>query len=149
MDLINHPFLKKQSLQALAILFVSPLLVSCSQTTETHSAYAGKKAFFVLGEHEYGTPETLPAFAKSQLEPLGIASVIVKAKSDNRDSELCHTFEVLELLDSADILVLSTRRRFPKTSELATIRKFIDSGKPVIAVRTASHAFGAREKGTG
>ena len=149
MDFINHPFRKKQCLLALAILFLSPFLVSCSQTTETHSAYAGKKALFLLGEHEYGTPETLPAFAKSQLEPLGIASVIVKAKSDNRDSELCHTFEGLELLDSADILVLSTRRRFPKTNELATIRKFIESGKPVIAVRTASHAFGAREKGTG
>ena len=65
MDFINHPFRKKQSLLALAIIFVSPLLVSCSQTTETHSAYAGKKAFFLLGEHEYGTPETLPAFALS------------------------------------------------------------------------------------
>jgi hypothetical protein len=149
MDCINHPFWKNGRLLGLVILFLSPFFVSCSQPTETPSAYAGKKALFLLGEHEYGTPETLPAFAKSQLEPLGIASVIIKAKSDNRESELCHTFEGLELLESADILVLSTRRRFPTTSELANIRKFIESGKPLIAVRTASHAFGAREKGTG
>tara|TARA_B100000212_G_scaffold337013_1_gene311173 strand:- start:16559 stop:17419 length:861 start_codon:yes stop_codon:yes gene_type:complete len=149
MDFINHPFRQKQCILALAILFLSPFLVSCSQATETHSDYAGKKALFLLGEYEYGTSETLPEFAKSQLEPLGIASINVKAKSDNRESKLCHTFEGLELLDSADILVLSTRRRFPKTNELASIRRFIESGKPVIAVRTASHAFGAREKGTG
>lgn len=133
----------------LATLVFLPLLSSCSQTTKSESPYAGSKALFLLGEHEYGTPESLPAFAKSQLEPLGIASVVVSAKSNDRSSELCHTFEGLELLEAADILILSTRRRFPKTAELAMIKEFIKAGKPVIAIRTASHAFGAREKGTG
>ncbi len=125
------------------------LVTSCSPENEEGHSYSGTKALFLLGEHEYGTPETLPAFAKSHLEPLGISSVFVKAKSDDRSSPLCHEFEGLELLDSADILVLSTRRRFPMPDELDSIRRHIESGKPVIAVRTASHAFGAREKGTG
>jgi len=141
--------LKDSRAISLAVLLLCPFLTSCSQTSEVDSNYEGKKALFLLGEHEYGTPETLPAFAKSQLEPLGIASVVVHAKGNDRNSDLCHTFEGIELLETADILILSTRRRFPKTGELAAIRTFIESGKPVIAVRTASHAFGARAKGTG
>ncbi len=149
MIILKHFSKNRSRIISLAALLLGPFLISCSQTSEIDSNYEGKKALFLLGEHEYGTPESLPAFAKSQLEPLGIASVMVAAKSDDRSSDLCHTFEGIELLETADILILSTRRRFPKTDELAAIRTFIQSGKPVIAVRTASHAFGAREKGTG
>jgi len=141
-------FLRTKPSSLAAALFAL-LLVSCGLNNKEEPSYSGTKALFLLGEHEYGTPETLPAFAKSHLEPLGIASVMVKAEADDRDSPLCHHFDGIELLDSADILILSTRRRFPKTEDLALIRRFIDSGRPVIAVRTASHAFGAREKGTG
>lgn len=116
---------------------------------EGKSPYAGKKALFLLGEQEYGTPESLPAFARAQLAPLGIDLIIVPAASNDRSSPLCHTFDGLEAIESADILILSTRRRFPKTENLAKIRKFIESGKPVIGVRTASHGFAEKENGIG
>ena len=124
-----------------AILLL-PFLWSCQQT---EISYEGKRAFFLLGEHEYGTPESLPAFAKTHLEPLGIESSFVFAEGNDRESPLCHTFEGIAALEAADILILSTRRRFPTTGDLAIIRNFIESGKPVVGVRTASHAFGARE----
>jgi hypothetical protein len=133
----------------LLVAALSLLLTSCSRQAEDKSPYAGKKAVLLLGEHEYGTPESLPAFAKGQLAPLGIESTVVEAGSNDRSSPLCHSFDGLEALKSADILILSTRRRFPESKDLAIIKKFIESGKPVIAVRTASHAFGEREKGAG
>ena len=132
---------------SLFLIVITPLFWSCAPKKEV--SYEGKKAFFLLGEHEYGTPESLPAFAKSHLEPLGIESSFVFAEGNDRESIDCHTFEGIAALEAADILILSTRRRFPKTEDLAIIRTFIESGKPVVGVRTASHAFGERPKGTG
>ncbi|MCB1123044.1 MAG: ThuA domain-containing protein [Verrucomicrobiae bacterium] len=144
MDKLNYPRLLVGLLCLLALTGWS-----CSKTGDTHSSYAGKKAFFLIGEHEYGTPVSLPAFAKAELEPLGIECQFVFAKSDDRKSPDCHNFDGIEALNSADILILSTRRRFPTERDMATIRHFIESGKPVIGIRTASHAFGEREKGDG
>jgi type 1 glutamine amidotransferase len=130
----------------LALILITPFIWSCGSK---EVSYEGKKAFFLLGEHEYGTPETLPAFAKTHLEPLGIESSFVFAEGNDRESPLCHTFEGIAALEAADILILSTRRRFPKEEDLAIIRDWIESGKPMIGIRTASHAFGERAKGTG
>src|SRR5206468_961731 len=41
-------------------------------------------------------------------------------------------------------LVLSVRRRTPAKEQLAAVREYLESGKPLVAIRTASHAFGAR-----
>ncbi len=143
---MNQPFFRRilPVITSLALAF----LVAC-QPAENDSAQTGKTAFFLVGEHEYGTPESLPQFAAAHLEPLGIESVFAMAKTDDRASLECHEFTNMDALESADILVLSTRRRFPLESQLAAIRDWIESGKPVIAIRTASHAFGAREKGEG
>lgn len=111
--------------------------------------YKGKTAVFVIGEREYGTADTLPVFAKEQLEPIGIHSHFIFGKSNDRKSIDCHVFPGLEVLDDADVLVLSLRRRYPATKDLKRIQDWIRAGKPVIAIRTASHAFGEREKGTG
>lgn len=130
------------------IVTISLTLAGCSAPSDS-SPYDGKTALFILGEREYGTPESLPKFAKEHLDSLGIESKFAVAQSDDRESPLCHTFTDLEAIDSADILIISTRRRFPTTTQLDSIRQWIESGKPIIAVRTASHAFGARAKGTG
>lgn len=122
---------------------VSPLF---AQDTESLN---GRKVLFVIGECEYGTDRTLPEFARTQLDPLGIESTFVVAQSNDRNSPLCHTFDGINSLENADLLVLSTRRRFPVTSDLAMIRSWIESGKPMVAIRTASHAFGERENRVG
>ena len=139
--------LKSGILVYLLAILCLPLLCSCSSKKESN--YARKKAFFLLGEHEYGTPDSLPAFAKTHLDPLGIESTFIFAKGNDRKSEDCHNFDGIAGLNNADILILSTRRRFPREEDLAIIRNFIESGKPLVGVRTASHAFGEREKGEG
>jgi type 1 glutamine amidotransferase len=134
----------------LALFLITPFFWSCQvKDSVSDQPYQGKKAFFLLGEHEYGTPESLPAFAKSHLDPLGIESSFAVAECKDRKSPLCHSFKGISDLETADVLILSTRRRFPTTEDMAIIKNFINSGKPVIAIRTASHAFGAREKGEG
>jgi type 1 glutamine amidotransferase len=39
------------------------------------------------------------------------------------------------------VLLVSVRRRTPPRSQLEAIRRFIAAGKPVVGIRTASHAF--------
>lgn len=130
-------------LLAVSILWASPT------SGEEAKPYRGKVALFLLGEQEYGTSKTLPAFARQQLEPLGIECRFVVAQGDERNSPLCHTFHGIKDLAEADILILSLRRRYPKTNDLKRIREWIKTGQALVALRTSSHAFGEREKGEG
>lgn len=106
---------------------------------------APARVLFLIGEYEYDTRETLPAFAEQELVPLGYDCQFVHAASDDRTSPQRHDFPgLLAALDEADVLVLSVRRRFLKPRELERLQSWIRSGKPVVAIRTASHAFDAR-----
>jgi putative heme-binding domain-containing protein len=99
------------------------------------------RAVFVIGEDEYHTWETLPAFARDELEPRGIRCNFAIATTEKPNE-----FPGIEALDDADLLVLSVRRRSPKIDQLKRIQRFIESGKPTVAIRTACHAFDTRGK---
>ena len=99
------------------------------------------RAVFLIGEDEYKTETTLPAFAVKELEPLGVRCTMAIA-----DPKSPHDFPGDEALDDADLLVLSVRRRAPKADEMALIRRYIESGKPLVGIRTACHAFDTRGK---
>ena len=96
---------------------------------------------FVIGEDEYQTEKTLPAFALKELEPLGIRCTMAIA-----DPKSPHDFPGVAALEDADLLVLSVRRRAPKAAEMAIIRRYIEAGKPFVGIRTACHAFDTRGK---
>jgi putative membrane-bound dehydrogenase-like protein len=99
------------------------------------------RAVFLIGEDEYKTETTLPAFAIKELEPLGVRCTMAIA-----DPKAPHDFPGTAALDDADLLILSIRRRAPKASEMALIRSYIESGKPLVGIRTACHAFDTRGK---
>lgn len=121
------------------ILFSSLFaLVSLLSTT----GWAGPKVVFLIGEREYDTHQTLPAFAKSELIPRGYECVFVHAKGDEGDAR--NEFPGIEAIDDADLLVVSTRRRTLKTKDLDRVRKHLSDGKPLVAIRTACHGFALR-----
>jgi len=99
------------------------------------------RAVFLIGEDEYKTEVTLPAFAAKELEPMGVRCTFAIA-----DPKSPHDFPGTEALNDADLLVLSVRRRAPTTEQMAIIRKYIESGKPLVGIRTACHAFDTRGK---
>jgi type 1 glutamine amidotransferase len=47
----------------------------------------------------------------------------------------------LEALDTADLMIVYTRRVKLPADQLERIKKYIASGRPIIGLRTASHAF--------
>ncbi len=94
---------------------------------------------FMIGEDEYNMKETLPAFAKSYLDPLGIECTFIQA-----DEQKPNSFPGLEKIDTADLLFVAVRRRPLPKDDMARIHKFLDSGKPLVGIRTACHAFASR-----
>jgi len=52
----------------------------------------------------------------------------------------------LTMLDSADLLVLSLRRRGIPLEEMKMLKEYIHKGKPLLAIRTATHGFAPNVK---
>lgn len=99
---------------------------------------------FVVGEDEYRTEVSLPRFAKEELEKRHFRCTFV-----NADAKEPSRFPGLAAILDADLVVLSVRRRVPPNEELSIIRKYLDSGRPLVGIRTASHAFALRDKPDG
>lgn len=118
------------------ILLLLAALLLGAFTLSTRAAHL----VFLIGEDEYRTWETLPEFAKKDLEPLGHRLTIIHADAADKN----HFPGLVEALRDADLLFLSVRRRTPPVAELDAVRAFLAAGKPLVGIRTASHAFALR-----
>ena len=99
----------------------------------------GPRLVFLIGEDEYKTETTLPAFIGRELDPLGFRSTVVLASPDDPNA-----FPGFEAIGEADLLVVSVRRRTPTKAMLDLVRAHLGAGKPLVGIRTASHAFALR-----
>ena len=88
-----------------------------------------------IAENEYKAKETLPEFAKKELEPLGIRCVLVTG--DPKQNNLDKT----DAIAAADVLLIYMRRQTLPDEQLKRFQAHFAAGKPVIGLRTASHAF--------
>lgn len=90
-------------------------------------------------EDEYRTEVTLPEFAATHLGRDFRVSFVFESASKKND------LPGIEVINDADVLLISVRRRPLPADQLALVRKFVAAGKPVVGIRTASHAFHLRE----
>jgi nicotinamidase-related amidase len=91
----------------------------------------------LIGDDEYKTEVSLPAFVKSDLEPLGFDLSIVHSDPQDKNS-----FPgMADAIRKADVVLVSARRRLPPKADLDALREHIAAGKPVIGIRTACHAW--------
>jgi type 1 glutamine amidotransferase len=97
---------------------------------------------FLIAEREYQTDETLPVFAK---ENLGEKYIIKYCKAEEEGSNR-HVLKNAGAISSADLLFVSVRRRAFSNKTMNLIRKHVADGKPVLGIRTASHAFSLRKE---
>ena len=93
----------------------------------------------VIAEDEYKTWETLPPFAIAHLGKDFRISTVFGNEKDLND------LPGIEVLAGADVALVSVRRRVLPKAQLEVIRKHVASGKPVVAIRTSSHAFSPRQ----
>ncbi len=92
-----------------------------------------------IAEEEYDSHRTLSAFAHRHLgQSFRVVEHHVAADDPN-------SIPGLTRLADADVLILSARRRGLRPAEMAALKAFLAAGKPVIGIRTASHAWEPKE----
>jgi len=98
-----------------------------------------KHIAIVMAEKEYKTNETLPQFAIEELgKDFKISLVYGDVENPNH-------LPGVEVIRDADLVLLSVRRRNLTTNQLNLFRDHVAAGKPIIGIRTASHAFHQRK----
>jgi type 1 glutamine amidotransferase len=100
------------------------------------------KVVVAIAEPLYDTKTTLPPLVKHIVEDqLGFETVFVHGAKDGHELP-----GFTEAIPSADLLILSIRRRALPEKEMNALKKYLDSGKPLIALRTSCHAFDTKGK---
>ncbi len=104
----------------------------------------GKHIVFVTGDEEYRSEESMAQLAKILAKHHGFKCTVLFA-IDKKDgtinpSEL-DNIPGLEALDSADLMVIFTRWRDLPDDQMKHIVNYVNSGKPIVGLRTSSHAF--------
>lgn len=92
------------------------------------------KLCLVSGSLEYKSDESLDAFAQYVERNYHVACSKAYRRQDD-------DLPGLENLDSCDCVLLFTRRLTISGDQLERVKKYCQSGKPLVGVRTASHAF--------
>ncbi len=93
------------------------------------------KVVFLSVETEYQSKTTLAAFARNDLA-FHYGWNCTFLQSDRADD-----LPGLEALKEADLAVFFMRRTTLPPAQLKLIRAYLEAGKPVVALRTSSHAF--------
>lgn len=92
-------------------------------------------AILVSDDH-YHADKTLPRYAQRLRENHGCYCTVHHGQGTA-------VFPNLAELRAADVLVLYIRRLAPPKEQLAAIKEYLREGNPLVALRTASHAFAA------
>jgi type 1 glutamine amidotransferase len=104
----------------------------------------GKHVVLVSGDEEYRSEEALPQLAKIIAKHHGFNCTVlfaVNPQDGTVDPNKNDNIPGLEALKTADLLVLFTRFRNLPDEQMKYVADYVESGKPVIGLRTATHAF--------
>jgi type 1 glutamine amidotransferase len=104
----------------------------------------GKHIVLVGGDEEYRSEEALPMMAKILSMHHGFDCTVLFAidpETGEIDPEHQTNIPCLEALDTADLMLIFTRFRELPDEQMKHIVDYIDSGRPIMGLRTATHAF--------
>jgi putative membrane-bound dehydrogenase-like protein len=104
----------------------------------------GKHVVFLSGDEEYRSEEGLPMLAKILSQRHGFKCTVlfpVDPDTGEIDPKINASLPGAEALDSADAIVMLTRFRAWPDEAMEHFVKAFEAGKPIIALRTSTHAF--------
>jgi len=107
---------------------------------ENAKSNADKKPLvvFVTGDDEYRSEVTMPMIAKILEAKHNLRATVLHAKPTPQTKD---NIEGLEALKDADLAVIYTRFRALPDDQVKMIMDYVDSGKPLVGLRTSTHAF--------
>jgi type 1 glutamine amidotransferase len=104
----------------------------------------GKRVVLISGDDEYRSEQALPQLARILAERHGFDCTVlfsIDPTDGTINPERHDNIPGLETLDSADLMVLMTRFRDLPDAQMKHIVDYVESGRPIVGLRTATHAF--------
>lgn len=105
---------------------------------------AGTHVVLVAGDEEYRSEEALPMLAAILAQRHGFRCTVllpVDPEDGTIDPGQRGNIPGMAALDDADVLVLFTRFRRLPDADMKHLVDYVEAGKPLIGIRTATHAF--------
>lgn len=126
--------------------YVCPSIVSTDFTGRKQFRFSEDKRpviAFLTAEGEYKANQRLPEFGHQLLLKEGFnceyATGLPLMEGAGR-----HNLENMQILNDAALAVIFIRRIALEPEKMSLLKNFVASGKPVLGIRTASHAFDAK-----
>ncbi|MCC6508149.1 MAG: ThuA domain-containing protein [Pirellulaceae bacterium] len=122
---------------------ITPWL-SIPGNTEGELAGKGKRVVLISGDEEYRSEEALPQLAKILAKHHGFDTTVLFAINPQTgliDPNYSSNIPGLHMLKDADLMIIATRFRELPDWQMQYVADYLKSGKPVIGLRTATHAF--------
>ena len=107
-------------------------------------AGAGKHIVLLAGDEEYRSEEAMPMLGKILAERHGFKCTVLFSQ-DPKTGIIDPTNQTnvpgIEALNDADLMIVFFRFRELPNGDMKIFDEYVRSGKPIIALRTATHAF--------
>jgi type 1 glutamine amidotransferase len=140
-------------------LFALCVLLACAPTGRAADPWVvyegkegpgkGKHIVLVSGDEEYRSEEALPQLAKILAYRHGFKCTVLFAidpKTGEISPNTNNNIPGLEALKTADLMIIATRFRNLPDEQMKFIDDYVQSEKPIIGLRTATHAFNLDKK---
>ena len=103
----------------------------------------GKSIVLISGDEEYRSEEALPQLGKILAKRHGFQCTVLFPIDKNGviDPNTNDNIPGLTALRKADLMIIATRMRKLPDDQMKEIIDYVESGRPIIGLRTATHAF--------
>lgn len=130
---IRAPLLGLLTSKPALILFLVSLICGLTQVTTGKTPHL--KVHMLSGSMEYHSEASLQAWAVHLESEYAVSSTLTHAP------DKAEVVANLEGLDEADVMIIFCRRWELSGEQATAIMDWIEAGKPILAIRTASHGF--------
>jgi len=109
----------------------------------------GRHVVLLAGDEEYRSEEALPMLAKLLSQRHGFKSTVLFSVDPDGtiNPKATRSLSNPAALESADLVIMSLRFRAWPDEDMARFDKLLRAGKPIVALRTSTHAFNGLAKG--
>ena len=104
----------------------------------------GKHIVLISGDEEYRSEEALPQLGKILARHHGFKCTVLFAldpEDGTINPNVVDNIPGLQTLETADLMMIATRFRELPDSQMKYVDDYVESGRPIIGMRTATHAF--------
>lgn len=145
------------SMRMMFAVMIGTLILQASPSPNDSVTYSpksgpgqGRHIVFLTGDEEYRSEEGLPMLAKILSQRHGFRCTVLFSLDPDGTINPKNTSSISNsaALDSADAIVMLLRFRNWPDEAMARFERVLSTGKPIVALRTSTHAFNGFPKGS-